>query len=275
MSIKSITNVGYRFCTSIDVLLWVYKVVTESVNMDAEGSPIVKYSYEIDAAIRAASDEVLASLIPVYRDVANLRVSSPWVGNIISDRTNNDPSARLLGARAGSSAVTEMWTLSFTSATGYTATGYLSGACGSGTTTSDFTSTNGGDLIIPAQTNPGLFTGTFTSGDSIFIAVNTAHRLISDITSYIAAGDVMRTIAYGEGVSIDDNVHFRFTNKGRGLLKALQNPDSMSGARLESLPDDGNVDDIQLGNWDGDVYDQLGIANNDYFADDDISSYDD
>jgi len=156
--------------------------------------------------------------------------------------------------------------------TGFTVIGSVSGPVGSGSTSTDFTSSGDGDLIIPAATISDLFRGTFAAEDKIFISVNKWNKQIASIAANLAAGEIMRSISYSEVISPDDSISYRFTNKAKGMLDRLQRPFAVDGARLSTLPS-MPVDDIQLGNWDGDVYDKFGQINTDYISDSDVLNY--
>ena len=266
-SIKDLHSGVRRFCTIVDVITKFPKIVTEQINIDDIDSPASTYSFEIDQSIKDVSEEIYAALCSLYKETG-LKATSPWVGVIISDRRNNDPTARLRICQAGSNAICEHFTLTFISSTQYTVTGYLSGGVGTGTINADFTST-GGDLIIPAGTYNGLFSGTFEQGDKIYISVNMWHRTIATIATYLATGDAIRKIRFMEGVGIGPEVYERFSNHGKRILNNLR--DEIYA--LDTLPD-RDFSDIQLGDWD-DTYDKLGRPIDDYFQDKDLENYED
>ena len=272
MSLKTLAAVTPRFCTILDVATKFPKIVTESINLDQSDSPISRYSYEIDASIIDVTQEIYAALKPTYSSYANLLASTPWVGLIISDKQNSSPSSRLRACEAGASAITEMFSVDFSSATAYTVTGWLSGGLGSGTISTDFTASGDGDILIKAATNSGLFTGTFTTGDTIFISVNKWNRTVSTIATYLSTADVLKNIAFSTGINIDPSIFERYANHAKRILDRLQRPDDKDGYIMDGLPSQ-DLSDIQLGDWGEDLYDSFGQADLDFFGNDDIGSY--
>jgi hypothetical protein len=218
-----------------------------------------------------ASQRIYNALMPTYKSITALEETAPWVGSIISNRQNTVPASRLLAADAGTSAICEHFTLTFTSSSGYTVSGFLSGSVGSGTITSDFTST-GGDLIISASSVTGMFSGTFASGDMIFISLNKWNRFISNIATYFALSDVLRNLAYSNAVNIDPSIFERYANHAKADLKALQTPYADDGYRLSTLPS-RDFSDWQCGGWDGGLYDHLGTPDDNEFGDEMTDTY--
>lgn len=260
---------NYRFCTVLDVIAQFPRIVTDSINLDESDSPITYYGYMIDDIIQDVSEQIHAALLSLY-SIDDITASAPWVGRIISNKQNNDPTARLRACQAGTSAICEHFTLTFSSDTAYAATGFLSGGVGNSTITADFTSSGDGDLIIPASSY-NIFTGSFTSGDKIFISINKWHKFIAGIAADWATGRVLRRISLSEGIGIDPGLYESFTNTAKGKLKALQNPDDKNGYVLSSLSS-RDFSDIQLGDPD-DLYDAFGNVDTEYFGTSDYEGY--
>ncbi len=271
MSLKSI-NSELRFCTILDVVLKIKRVVTDTINLDESNSPTVIYNNEVDEIILSASQEIYAALYGLYRGTSNLSYSAPWVGAKISNRQNNDPTARLAACRAGSNAICEHFTLTFSSATAYAASGFLSGGVGSSSVSSDFTSSGDGDLIINASTNAGTFSGTFASGDKIFISINKWHPFIAKICADKAAARIMRELTEMNLVSFDPAVYERLSNRAQRNIERLQNPDDKNGLELSTLPT-RDYSDWNLGDVHADLYDAFGNPDQDLFSEDQIESY--
>ncbi len=274
MSIKSLATAVPRLTNIVDVLNKFPKIVTESFNADESDSPIVRYSPSIDASILDASSEIIGALLPIYKSTTALQATSPWVGIIISDKQNTTPSSRLLGCQLGALCETEMFTLDFVSNTGYTVTGFYSGSLGSGNTTSDFTSSGDGDLKIFASTNSGLFSGTFASGDTIFISANKFDRIVATCCTYKATADVLRGIFFERSINDESNLIEKLSNHGRRILNLLQKPYAEDGYRLSTLPN-RDFSDWQCGNWDGVLYDHLGTPDDNEFSNDNTDTYSD
>lgn len=270
MSIKSIQANELRFCTILDVIKLLPKIVETSINLDESDSPITQYGYQVDEAIRMASEEIYAALLSLYRSSSNLAVT-PWVGAIISNRQNSAPAARLRACQAGASAITEHFTLTFSSDSAYTVTGWLSGGLGSGSITTDFTGSGDGDILIKALTNTGTFTGTFATGDLIFVSINKWHRFIARICADKAVAQVVRELAYSNGIGIDPAIYERYSNRAKRNLERLQNPDDKNGYTLSTLPV-RDLSDINMGDW-NESFDKYGSPDAEFFANDDIESY--
>ena len=273
MSVKTLQANEYRFCTILDVVLKLPKIVTEEINLDESDSPIVHYGYQIDEAIRDASQEIYTALLPLY-SIGNLEATAPWVGAIISDGQNNDPIARLLACAAGISAICEHFTLTFSTATAYAAAGYLSGSLGSGTVSANFTGSGDGDLIIAAADNTGMFSGTFAATDKIYISINKWNRFISRIAADKSIAQVTREIAYSNGISLDPAIFERYSNRAIRRLRRLQLPDDKEGYELSTLPA-RDLNEINLGDWLQDRFDQFGQEDQDFVGEDDIEEYTD
>lgn len=272
MSLKTINDDALRFCTVLDVILKAKKIVTDTINLHESNSAIVLYNNEIDEIIVNSSEEIYAALYGLYRGTSNLEASAPWVGAKISNRQNNDATARLVACQAGASAICEHFTLTFSSATAYAASGFLSGGVGSSNISSDFTSSGDGDLIIAASTNSGIFSGTFASGDKIFISINKWHPFIAKICAEKSAARIMRELTEMNLVGFDPAVYERMSNRAQRNLERLQNPDDKNGMELSSLPT-RDFQDITMGDWLYDSFDRFGQPDTDFFAEDDIESY--
>jgi len=275
MSIKSLASAIPRFCSTIDVAAKFPKLVTESINMDEADSPVSAYSTIIDQSIIDATSEIITALLPIYTSTTNLEATAPWVGIIVSNKQNDTPSSRLLACAAGTGATTETFTLTFDSSTGYTVTGQLSGIVGTGSTSADFTST-GGDLLIAAGTNSGLFSGSFASGDKIFISVNKWNRTISSICTYKACADALRSIFFSSSINDETNLVEKMSNHAKRILDRLQRPYDPDGYSLSTLPS-RDFSEIQLGSWnpsdDNAIVDQFGSFDADSLQTDRLENY--
>ena len=270
MTVKALQTAS-RLCTILDVVNKFPKIVTDSINLDETDSPIVRYGYQIDQSITDVSEEIISSLLPIYRSTSNLAATAPWVGIIISNKQNNDPTARLRICQAGASAITEMFTITFSSASAYAVTGYLSGGVGSGSITTDFTGSGDGDIIIAALTNSGTFTGTFASGDKIFVSINKWHRTIATIATYLATADALRSIFFETGINDETALIEKLSNHAKRIIKQLQMPDDKNGYALSTLPS-RDFSDLQMGDW-SEIFDSYGNANTTKFQTDDLDNY--
>lgn len=247
MSLKDLQSDKLRFCANIDVINKINKVVTNDINMDDKDSPVIKFDSQISQVIEQVSETVKKTLEDWYK-LEQLESDSTWINSIVSSPSNSSTSSRLVAAEAGSEATVETFILNFTSSSGYTVEGYISGQVGSGTTSTKFVSDGDGDLIIDANEYPNIFSGSFQEDDKIFVSTNKYHKKVANVAIYIAAGEVMRTISYSRAISPDESLINTFINHGKRELKRLSNPYSDDGYWLDGV-DPVEVDDINLGDW--------------------------
>lgn len=250
MSLKDLQSDKLRFCANIDVINKINKVVTNDINMDDEDSPVIKFDSQISQVIEQVSETIRISLEDWYT-LGQLESDSIWINSIVSSVSNTYTSSRLVAAEAGSEATVETFIIDFTSSSGYTSEGYISGQVGSGTTSTKFVSEGDGDLIIDANEYPDIFSGSFQTGDKIFVSTNKYHKKVANIATYMSAGEVMRTISYSRAISPDESLINTFINHGKRELERLSNPYSDDGYWLEGV-DPVDTEDINLGKWEED-----------------------
>jgi len=271
-TLKSMIDDTPRLCTIIDVVSKFPKIVAGDINLDESDSTVVRYEYLINQSIIDASQEIIASLLPIYISESNLEATAPWVGIIISNKTNDDPKARLRICQAGADAITEMFMLTFSSSTNYTATGYLTGGLGTGTISTNFTSSGEGDLVIPAADATGLFSGTFAGDDKVFISINKWNRMLATICTYKATADALRSIFFESSINDETNLIAKLSNHAKRELEKLQKPDVPDGSQLSTLPS-RDLSDQTTGDWDQRIFDIHGTPDTSDFMDDDLDSY--
>lgn len=247
MGLKELHADKLRFCANIDVINKINKVVTNYSNLDYDDSPVIKYDSQISQIIEQVSETIKYALKEYY-SVSDLVVDSTWINTIISQATNASNESRIVAAEAGSEAEVETFVVNFTSSSEYNVEGMLSGPVGSGDTSTKFTSSGDGDLVIDAATYPNIFDGTFSSGDTVFISTNKYEKKVANIAVYISAGEVMRTIAYANSISPDETMINTFINHGKRELDRLSHPYDNNGYQLSNL-EQYEIEDLSLGDW--------------------------
>lgn len=214
------------FCTTLDV-----RNMSEYINAAVrDDARVAQFIYRADAFIRS-------SLRGLYTVDAGLLASSAWNGrpqppfaSPDHDIFGNVGDAELMDITPSSSAVTELWTLAFTSSTAFTVSGSVSGSQANGSVNSDYD--NG--LIAIASAS---WSGSPSSGDKFYIPVYTADPSIVAISALLSAGLLLKATYMGDGGSKEGDDRY---NEGKEWLLRLQNPDRPDGMRL------GNYGTINL-----------------------------
>lgn len=261
MGLKDLQSDKIRFCNIIDVVNKLNDVKTSSVSLSTNeysssqlNGSIIQYDNQILQTIEQVSETIRVSLKQYY-DLNTLEADSPWVSMAVKSPSNSG-SGRLITCESGTQAITESFVLDFTSSSGYTATGVVSGEIGSGDINSRFVSDGDGDLIIDAEEYPNIFSGSFESGDKIFIGINKYKRKIASVATYISAGEVMRVIAHSNVSSPDESMINTFINHGKRELDKLSRPYDDDGYDLGV--GDYDISDIGLGDWSEEVHNKYG-----------------
>lgn len=144
--------------------------------------------------------------------------TTPYTGPVLIPRPDHDNIGEntgtgvLYGCVPASDAFTELWTILFTSDTAFSVTGSFSGSQGTGSISSDFTSTNS-DIVIPSD----AWAGTPASGDYFYIPVYKHVPEIVALSSLLTAGLVLKGINAStstEGAGIGT----KFYNDAESLL---------------------------------------------------------
>lgn len=113
----------------------------------------------------------------------------------------NSGSGVLHGASPASTARTELWTFTFTSATAYNVSGSLSGSQTAGSTSSDYTSDNN-FLVVESD----AWSGTPESGDVIYLMTYKYHNSIVAISTMLAMGLIFKSIAADASGALADGI---------------------------------------------------------------------
>jgi hypothetical protein len=201
---------------------------------------------QVRAQVAKTDGQIRSALRQLYGSDLTI---SPWAASPEAKSTNTGTGV-LSDATIGASAITELWTITFSSTTAFSVSGALSGGQGSGTTGSAFTSTNS-YLVIPTAN----WSGTPAASDKFYVRVYEVDALLVDCSAHLAAAVVLQAqyteqnpnasaaaaqyVAYvwGQGATRD-------TPKVIGLLQRLM--DSHSGIELSKGMSTRNLDPIQV-----------------------------
>ena len=220
------------------------RLLNETVQAQTENSKILMDNNRIIWAIYLATAEVRAGLFRTYPGDSYLQTTPITLPTLIPKENSHSGVIENTGSGALTSIQindednirTELWTIEFTSATAFSVTGSRSGSQGTGSTSSDFTSTNEWIKILSAS-----WSGSPTDGDKFFAVVWSEYPMVIYLTSLIAASIIhnglFNFLAPNETVVTD-----RFRQEANRLIKALNNGYDFKGQpfRLPSF----TIDDM-------------------------------
>ena len=229
-------------CTELDVIDLAPQLYQSG---EANEYP-VKSLAQIRSIILTTDGQIRSALRQLYGSTLTI---TPYAASPEAKSTNTGTGV-LSDATIGTSAITELWTITFSSTTAFSVSGALSGSQGSGTTSAAFTSTNG-YLAIPTAN----WSGTPASNDKFYVRVYAVEAMLIDCSRHLAAAVVLqaeyteqspnassaadRYIAYvwGQGATRD-------TPRIIGLLQRLMDPSS--GLELSVGISARNLDPVQV-----------------------------
>jgi len=212
MSLKTLKP--EMFCTSRDVREW-HKELTSTIVSDME----------IEYFVHRATNIVKIHLNVLFNS-SDWR-TTPWAGIPVHGTGNSTLGSPVFyGASAGASAYTELFTLSCGDST-FAVRGNLQGSLGTGTYTSDFTTTN--ELYIPAS----AWGGTPTAGDYYFQPTYRIQQTIVSLTSMLAAGYALNS-QYSEEIPNSSFFGSRLENKALDFLNRITDPTAKNGLALDT-----------------------------------------
>lgn len=221
------------YTTPIDVRIMSQGVVQQFTHADT----IDVDDARTEMAILRATGIIDLKLAPIITSGTSLCVT-PYAGPPIRPQAAYDETTtsenvgtsagtdgRLYGIVPASTAYTEMWTVTFTSTTAFTVVGSYSGAQGTGSTSTLFTSTNS-DITIPID----CWTGTHATGDKFYIPVYKHHRSIVLLATMLATGLIFK----GSGMAIRaaDNEGAKLYDDAIALLDAIVDAGSLPDLAL-------------------------------------------
>ena len=203
-------------CTELDI---VDKVPQLWNSMDGEYSP--RSFIDILNVILESDGHIRSSLRQLYGADLTSGIS-PWakVPEANSRPANSGSGVLSPWITVAATAITELWKMTFSSATAVTVTAGISGSQGSGTVSVDFTSTNS-YITIPAA-NWG---GTPASGDIFYIRVYDVEAAVMGLSSAWAAHMLLDNL-YTEEIPNRSDMAKAYGDMVERLLKSYTNDNS-------------------------------------------------
>lgn len=185
------------------------------------------------AMIFRADGMIRARLRGYYTIDTDLEDSAPWNGPPlarleVNDQSGNSGDGALIDVTPASTARTQQWTITFSSATAFSVRGSLSGSEGSGTTGANFTTADS-ELSIPSVN----WSGTPVDGDEFFVSVYKHRPVIVALSSMYAAYYTSSEIFRGtEGLPPEVQ---QLRDDAEAMLDRLTSPYDDDGMRLGSF----------------------------------------
>jgi len=212
------------YCTPVDL-----RNLSEYISTEVRDNGRIKqFQLRADSIIRDA-------LRPIYPIESGLYETTPWNGPPLTpfalpddDISANTGTGSLLDITINSTAdATAIYTVTLGSGNAFTVSSDVEGSQGSGSTGSNFTTSNG-DITIPSAN----WSGSHTSGDTHFVSVYRAKPLIVSISALLSAGLMLKSVNESAELSEkgDD-----FYSSGFDLLLRLQRPYEDTGLQLDSF----------------------------------------
>lgn len=151
---------------------------------------------------------------------------TPW-GTFPKPNSSNTGDGVLSEITVAALAITEVWTLTFTSTTAFTIAGDLSGDQGTGSTGTDSVSTNA-YVTIPSAN----WSGTPATGDIFTIRTYDIEAALVDLSSKFAAAHLLDTI-FTQEVPNASEASKRWRSDAQSKLDGYLNSESGKGGSLE------------------------------------------
>lgn len=171
---------------------------------------------------------------------------TPWASIPETDEDNDAGSGELLpDITVDADAITEVWTLTFTSTTEYNIVGSLSGSQGTGATGSDSASTNG-YITVPTAN----WSGTFAIGDVFYVRTYDIEAAVVEMSALMASGVVLQS-RYTEFVPNRSEISREYMEEARKRVDQVTDGDSPYALEVGRSARD--IDPIQV-DWEIDAY---------------------
>lgn len=247
MALKDLKPTMY--CTVLDVIMQSGDILTDQLNLkifDSSQDPIVRFAHQVEHDIVQATNMVKSCLSAIYTE-SGLEMT-PYAGipfrDVSQSNLDDKSSPYLSAAEAGLLAITEWWTLTFSSNTNYAAKGSASELQGSSTISLDFISAGDGDLKILALENPNTWIGTFTTSEKFYIATYKHKPVVVSVTAMLALAYALKHIFTAELPNLSDYAK-DLENTAMKWLDDLSEP-YKSGKTLDGSVPARDFSDIQL-----------------------------
>ena len=182
------------------------------------------------------ADAVIRNSLRDYYTVDTDLLTTPWneppflpFPQADQSISANSSTGALSDITVASTAITELWTITFTSTTAFSVTGSISGSQGTGSTSSLFTSTNS-FISIPVANWSGVWANT----DKVYVSTYKSHPMIVLLSTLIAASMALTSIFQGTQ-SAELSVARDYMAQAKAYIKALQMPYEAGGMSLDTL----------------------------------------
>ena len=242
-----------NFLDIVDLIPQLYDAEESSFNVLSE--------IELRSLITRTDSRLRMELKPYYS--GTLTTSTPYATPPVPRFGNTQTGNLLLQNPAGSSTLTvsssltatQVYTITFTSATAFSVSSDLTGANGTGSTSSNFTTTDT-FLTIPSA----LWNGSFFNGDVHYVKVYTHESALVQLSALLAANQVLNTI-YTEEVPDASASAEKYMEQYLRQMRALQRGEAF----LEKGLSTRDINPIQL-DYEIDEYgtDATNYADKDY-----------
>jgi len=242
-----------NFLDIVDLIPQLYDAEESSFNVLSE--------IELRSIITRTDARLKSELKPYYG--STLTTSAPYATTPVPRFGNTQTGNLLLKNAAGTETLTvssslsntQVYTVTFTSATAFSVSSDLTGANGTGSTASDFTTTDT-FLTIPTE----LWNGSFFNGDVHYIRVYTHESALVQLSALLAANQVLNTI-YTEEVPDASASAEKYMEQYLRQMRALQRGEAF----LEKGLSTRDINPIQL-DYEIDEYgtDATNYADKDY-----------
>lgn len=227
-----------RLCTPLDVRATSDLLKQTILGQKQDEERVLVTDADIDLEIIKRSGLVMDALTKVVGTVPSGLQVTPYFGspvvNYMNVRGLDEEAPKLTGVTVGASAVTELWTIRFTSDTAFRVRGSVSGVqTATGAVGSNYTSDTDDDLVIPTGAWEIQDTG-FDEGDFVYVPTYHVYPTVVQITSYLTAGDILDRLLSEHSPEMSKHGASLY-KKGMDWLKMLQSGD-MSLGDSSSVP---------------------------------------
>lgn len=224
-------------CTEMDVI--------DKVPQLYESGTSPEYPVRSLAQIRRTIYSTDGQLRSLLRNLYGNDLTITSWADVPEPKDVNTGSGGLTEATASASAITELWTVTYTSSSAFSVSGALSGAQGTGTKSTAFASTNGYLSIAAAS-----WSGTPSSGDIFFIRVFAVEPTLVDVSACLAAISICRSV-YGAQIPNSSDFAEQYeaylwgSETKPGILRLILDP-TKSGMTLQKGLTSRNLNPIQV-----------------------------
>lgn len=235
MTITLLSSKPRMFSTVLDVVTMASLIKTESLNFDINddqdfNSPKIMRDTEVESYIQRADSIIDSYLKSQYSSPSGLIIES-WAGATRHRIQNSVDKNKLVGISVlQTSGYTSHYTVEFTSATAFSVRSSLESSQGSGTISSDFTTSNG---VVKIGTNSWDSSITVVKGDEYYFSIIDRYKMVHTISCMLSASMILSE-RYSEQIP-NENVYPRsLWKRGMEFLNKLSDPDDSLSLQEEA-----------------------------------------